>query len=237
MNRSALHSLVFPAVFKDAAEHRLILDYFRGAPGVFVDVGANYPQTSISTPLERLGWTGVVVEPQPDCAAALRASRRCPVVEAACVAGAGNDTVRLFLAGTKSSVDKGFISPRFRTDRSVVVPAKTLTQILDEHAIGTVDLLCLDTEGTEIAVMDGFDWQRFRPTLVLIEDNASNFSKHRYMTRKGYRLFRRTGFNSWYARPENAGSVSIFGHAQIVRKYLLSMPIRRFRRWRHDTFG
>ena len=50
---------------------------------------------------------------------------------------AGNDTVRLFLAGTKSSVDKGFISPRFRTDRSAVVPAKTLTH-LDEHAIGTV---------------------------------------------------------------------------------------------------
>ena len=67
--------------------------------------------------LEKLGWTGVVVEPQPACAAALRAARRCPVVEAACVADSGNDTVRLFLAGTKSSVDGDFISPRFRTDR------------------------------------------------------------------------------------------------------------------------
>ena len=228
-----------PAVFADRAEHALILAFFGGRPGVFVDVGANYPESSISTPLEKQGWTGVVVEPQPDCVAALQTARTCAIVHAACVsdAAAAKGGVELHLAGRQSSTSRNFIAPRERTDEHILVPAKTLTSILDEASLTAIDVLSLDTEGTEIEVMNGLDWTRFAPTLILLEDHARDFSKHRYMRSRGYTLFRRTGFNSWYAKPERALPVSPFGRLQLVRKYVLSMPIRRFRRWRHETFG
>jgi FkbM family methyltransferase len=230
-----------PAVFTDDHEVALIEAFFGGAPSVFVDVGANLPENSISTPLERHGWTGVLVEPQPDCCEALRSVRTSPVVQCACVSqedlDAGVTSVRLYLAGPQSSVDFDFISPRDRTQRYIDVPARTLNQVVADAGIASIDLLSLDTEGTEIAVLQGLDWKRYRPRLVLLEDHARDFSKHRFMKSLGYKLFRRTGFNSWYARVPDALPISPWGYLQLLRKYVLGMPVRNFRRWRHERLG
>ena len=65
-------------VFPDQAEDRLKTEFF--APvrkGFFVEVGANDPQRgSQSWQFEQAGWSGVLVEPQPDLAERLRAIRR-----------------------------------------------------------------------------------------------------------------------------------------------------------------
>lgn len=231
-------SWLAPALFDEHEETELIKKFFGGQPKTFVDVGGNFPETSVSTPLEHAGWRGVVVEPQPDCAAALRAVRHTPVVECACVSQASIDgglqSVRLWLAGPQSSVNADFISPRDRTGRHLDVPAKSLNQVLAENGIDRVDLLSLDTEGTEIEVMNGLDWGKHRPTLVLLEDHARDFVKHHYMQSKGYRLFRRSGFNSWYAQPGDALTLSPLGALQLFRKYVLGMPGRKLRRWRHQ---
>jgi hypothetical protein len=58
------------AVFPAGREEALKADFFRNtATGFFVDVGADAPQDgSQSFALERRGWSGVLVEPQPDFA-------------------------------------------------------------------------------------------------------------------------------------------------------------------------
>ncbi len=236
-----MHSALFaPAVFKNkpGLETQLLLDFFQGKPSTFVDVGGNFPETSVSTPLEKAGWMGVVIEPQSDCFKALQMQRTSHVMQCACIseqaAQGGMTHIRLYLAGPKSSTDLDFIALRERTESFIDVPAKTLHQILSELKINVIGLLSLDTEGTEIDVMNGLDWSRYQPELILIEDHARNFSKHRYLTAKGYRLFRRTGFNSWYAKPERAHPISLFGWLQMFRKYILSMPFRNLRRWRHN---
>ena len=231
-------SIFSPAVFDGIEEPRLLLEYFGNITGIFVDVGANFPDTSISTPLENLGWSGIVIEPQPDCAAALRLARKCPVIEAACVAKqeVENEVVKLWLAGPQSSLDFSFITPRERKNEYVSVPTKTLTSALIENNILSIDLLSLDTEGTEIEVMKGLDWNKFPPKLVILEDHGRDFKKHNFMKGLGYIRFRRVGFNSWYAKPEHALSISLYGNAQIFVKYVLGLPFRHFRRWRHSVF-
>ena len=55
------------AILPPDDETRLVRDFFGGATGYFVDVGANDPQVgSQSWHLEQEGWTGILVEPQPD---------------------------------------------------------------------------------------------------------------------------------------------------------------------------
>jgi hypothetical protein len=74
------------AIFAPAAETELKEEFFGGAQsGYFVDVGANEPQTDSETwHLERAGWTGVLVEPQPDLAERLRRTRSAKVYAVAC---------------------------------------------------------------------------------------------------------------------------------------------------------
>lgn len=229
------------AVFEEEHEIQLIKNFFGNTPNVFVDVGGNLPENSISTPLELCGWTGLVVEPQPDCCDALRAKRNSPIFQCACVSQKqiddGINVIRLFLAGPQSSTNFNFISPRDRTETFIEVPARTLNQVLEEAGLSKIDLLSLDTEGTEVDVMQGLDWQKFSPKLVLLEDHARNFYKHNFMKSLGYKLFRRTGFNSWYARECDALPISLFGYLQIFRKYVLGLPGRNFRIWRQKKFS
>jgi len=54
---------------------------------------------------------------------------------------------------------------------SVTVPVRTLDELLVDH-VGDVDLVVLDVEGAELAVLEGFSLGRWRPRALLIEDNS-----------------------------------------------------------------
>lgn len=54
-------------------ETRLVSAFLGDIKGYFVEVGANEPRERSQTwLLEQSGWTGVLIEPQPDLAAELR---------------------------------------------------------------------------------------------------------------------------------------------------------------------
>jgi hypothetical protein len=60
---------------------RLVGAFFGDIKGYFVEVGAKEPRERSQTWfLEQAGWTGVLVEPQPDLAVQLRAKRKARVV-------------------------------------------------------------------------------------------------------------------------------------------------------------
>jgi len=61
-------------------EMRLVAAFFGDIKGFFVEVGANDPRERSQTwHLEQAGWTGLLIEPQPDLAAKLRAMRSAKV--------------------------------------------------------------------------------------------------------------------------------------------------------------
>ena len=62
-------------------EEALVREFFGGARnGFFVEVGANHPILRSQTyHLEQTGWTGVLIEPQPDLAAKLVQARKAAV--------------------------------------------------------------------------------------------------------------------------------------------------------------
>ncbi len=78
-------------------------------------------------------------------------------------------------------------------------------------------------------VLSGFDFERWKPRLVLLEDHVSSLDKHRFMTRAGYALMRRSGLNGWYVPRADAPPMNLLGRWQIVRKYYLALPFRMFR--------
>lgn len=233
-NQSVLAALLAPAVYRDASEAALLQAYFQEARGVFVEVGANDPIAgSQSFAFERRGWDGLLIEPLAECVQRLKSLRKAKVVEAA--AGSPADEGKrlpLLVAGglsTLSSQIKQLVEP----EDTRLVPIRTLDSMLAEAGIDAIDFLSIDVEGHELDVLSGFSIERYRPRLILLEDDAHTRAKHAYLTARGYVLVRRTNLNNWYVPSGTRFPVSPYGRWQLFRKMRLGVPLRRLRyaRW------
>ena len=194
----------------EAGEKALIREYFGNAgSGFFVEVGANEPDSIYSQTwhLEQLGWSGILIEPNPALCDELRKRRpRSKVYNVACSSPAKVGSAELkipFLADGRIDTGKAALEteidhagfPAYRTETVKVV---TLDSLLEENRVPRIDLLSIDVEGTELDVLEGFDLARYRPRLILIEDKLVYLNKHRWLKRRGYRLVKRTIFDNWY---------------------------------------
>jgi FkbM family methyltransferase len=221
------------AIFPYEAENPLKEEFFAHArSGFFVEVGANDPeQWSQSFHLEQLGWHGIVVEPQPQLAELLRQRRKAKVYAVACSTPENSGRrMTLHLAGGHSSFDPMLKVAAARSEGSIEVPLKTLDEILIESdAPSPIDLLAIDVEGHEVEVLRGFDFARWRPRLILLEDHVLDMRLHRFMRSQGYKWIRRTDINSWYVPSNSPLRVGMLGRWQFIRKYYLGTPFRRLR--------
>jgi FkbM family methyltransferase len=210
----------------------LIAAFFGKRNGYFVVVGANEPRERSQTwHLEQAGWTGMLIEPQPELAAQLRAHRTAKVIAVACSSPANaGKTLPLHVAGPLSSLDRARMAPGATPETVIMVPVKTLDSVLEQAgAPDGFDFLSVDVGGHEIEVLRGFDIARWRPQLILLEDHVGDLSKHRYLKSAGYRLIRRYENNGWYVSRDAAGKVGWMDRWEILRKYYLALPFRLLR--------
>jgi FkbM family methyltransferase len=221
------------AIFLQDAEEGLKEAFFAAShEGFFVDVGANEPRTWSQTwHLEQAGWRGILIEPQPDLARRLRQERKATVFDIACSSPENSGkSLPLHVAGLYTSLNPDFFVNDMRRDGVIAVPVRTLDDILIEaKAPAPIDFVSIDVESHEIDVLRGFDLDRWRPRLLLIEDLVMNRHLHRYLQVRGYKWVRRTGLNSWYVPASSPVSVSLLGRLQFLRKYYLSIPFRHLR--------
>jgi FkbM family methyltransferase len=222
------------SVLRDTSDHemRLVGAFFGSDKGYFVEVGANDPRERSQTwLLEQSGWTGVLVEPQPDLAAELRTNRKAKVFSVACSSpeNAGRD-LPFHVAGPLSSLDRKGMAPGAVTERIINVPIRTLDSILVEAGSPAgFDFLSIDVEGHEIEVLRGFDMAHWRPRLILLEDHVADLSKHRYLIGAGYRIIRRYENNGWYVPRESSVVCQWLDRWEILRKYYFALPFRMLR--------
>ena len=214
-------------------EEQLVRDFFGGETGYFVEVGANHPtQGSQTWHLEQAGWTGVLVEPQPGLAAALvNARRKSKVFATACSSpeNAGR-SLPLHVDGARSALDRDRMAPGAQVTDTILVPTRTLDSVLEEaEAPVPIDLLSVDVEGHEIEVLSGFDFRRWQPYLLMIEDHVGNLRTHRFLKHNGYRLVRRIGNNGWYVPADERVAIPLAERFEILRKYYLALPFRWLR--------
>jgi FkbM family methyltransferase len=186
--------------------------------GYFVEVGANKPHEGSQTfDLEQRGWTGVLIEPQPDLAKDLRRQRSAKVFAVACSSRSNaGKTLTLHLAAGHSSFDPKLNLAEVKPHDAIEVPIRTLDEILIEARAQKVDFFSIDVEGHEIELLDGCDFGQWKPSLILIEDILLHLRLHRLLHSRGYR---------W-----------LDGRWQFFNKFYLGTPFRRMRfAWRRLT--
>ncbi|CAG0968076.1 hypothetical protein PHYC_01093 [Phycisphaerales bacterium] len=134
--------------------------------------------------MEAMGWNGLLIEAIPQRYEACRDNRPHSRVVHAALAGPGAGAQAVFHVmqdeyGGMLSFAEGFSEGRhvekMQTSpiprSTVTVPLTTLDALLEGHS-GAVDLVSIDVEGAEVALLRGFDLARWRPRVVLIEDGG-----------------------------------------------------------------
>lgn len=190
---------------------RKILDRLgRRRGGFYVDIGANDGLRASNTAMLefRYGWSGVLVEPIPHKFLELtqNRSRKNFFVCKACVAKEFEERfVELLYADTMTAalgLESDIPSPeqhvklgmRFIPQEksfSFFSPAVTLQDILEASGSPrTIDFLSLDVEGSEIEVLKGLDFQKFKFDCMLIECRDAQ-KMEEFLAAKGYRLAER----------------------------------------------
>jgi FkbM family methyltransferase len=98
--------------------------------------------------------------------------------------------------------------------KKIRVPCETLGTILERHGNGrSIDFLNIDVEALDLRVLQSSDWERFRPSLVAIEDfefdyaAASGSAIYRFLTSKRYKMVSRNIYTSIFAADESGISL------------------------------
>jgi FkbM family methyltransferase len=156
-------------------DYHLSLAFAGQATGRYLDIGAGHPVAdNVSFWFYERGWSGIVVEPQPELLALYPRLRPRDIAVGSLVGratGEGNFYKVDRLHGLSTTVEAqaekatGF-GVGYRTHR---LPVVTLESLRTTYGLDDVDFLKIDVEGAEADVLAGADWRRFRPKVMVIE--------------------------------------------------------------------
>jgi FkbM family methyltransferase len=186
--------------------------------GFYIDVGAGHPvHSNVSYLFYLRGWRGITVEPNPWLAQLSEAVRpRDRRIDALLGASDGQAIYHLVEGyhGLSTTIEANAQAAQQKFDRPVKsypVPVTTLRALCRQHAPPQIDFLKIDVEGAEQAVLEGNDWARFRPKVIVAEAVAPITLAPSWqdweptLLANGYRFSFADGLNRYYAdadRPE-----------------------------------
>lgn len=134
--------------------------------GIFIEVGAfDGIQSSNTYHFEQLGWTGLLVEPDRELAAKCLVNRQAQVF---CGAVTFQTGYRRFFI---NDADRG-LSGLEREGRETWTYGVALAHLRQMYNLPYVDLLSIDTEGTEVDVLQSCDFSldpKYHPKIIIAE--------------------------------------------------------------------
>ena len=195
---------------------RKILKVGKGFNGYFVEVGANDGITSSTTlGLLKDGWAGLAVEANPTVFQKLQLNwLRFSRVKLVCAAVALRPgPIKLWFAKNDSAGMMSTISTddsewfrEVRSEQNIEVPGVTLMDLLKTHSVPhSFDLLHIDAEGMDYAILSTLDFNEYHPRMVVTENyEPTNEQKCKLLEIAGYTKKAEKGCNTfWLSNTES----------------------------------
>lgn len=185
--------------------------------GFYIDAGAGHPiHSNVSFLFYLRGWSGIAVEPNSWLSQLSEGVRkRDRNIEALLGAEPGQAIYHLVdeFHGLSTTVESHADAVRKEYGKSArvfPVPVTTLDHICSKHAPAQIDFLKIDVEGAEPQVLQGNDWRRFRPKVILVEALVPITLAPAWdawepmLLQNGYQFALFDGLNRYYVAEEHA---------------------------------
>ena len=189
--------------------------------GFYIDVGANDPiEHSVTKAFYEHGWTGINIEPEQELYDLLVVDRANDINLNIAISDS-DKVIDFFVSNIRgwSTTDKESLAnlkQKQSFSETRVVPAMTLDEVCEQHAVRDIHFLKIDVEGAEKNVLQSFAFRQRRPWIVVVEatkpttqvDVSANWQdilfEHNYM----FSYF--DGLNKYYVANEHAGLAAAF---------------------------
>jgi FkbM family methyltransferase len=177
--------------------------------GVFCDVGAHDGESGSNTLFfeKELGWTGICVEAEPSNFDKLKTRRKCVNVFGAAYNRTGtisftaNNGYTNMLSGVTANYNQAHrariqreLNEHGGESKEITVPCYTLSSVFETHGVKTVDYLSIDTEGSELQVLEGIDFDKVHVNAIDYEVNYQGTPEHnairQFLTLRGFKYLR-----------------------------------------------
>ena len=215
-------------------EDGFILSQYTQSFGYAIEVGgADGVNGSPTKCLEERGWKTLLIEPNPQLFT--EAKRHRPYVFNCAAGEVCEDNVGMTIytldGGNQTALsglrpDTKLIQQHqhmIKDQHLELVNKRTLNVLIYEwkkvlgEEIPNIDFLSVDTEGTELDVMRGFDVSKWQPKIIALENNFEDIGYRREMFNYGYIFYNRIGVNDYYIRESylpqlpNGGGLDLSG--------------------------
>lgn len=192
--------------FGQSAEDAVLSRIFQGKKnGFYVDVGAFNPTLGSNTFMFHrfLGWRGVNIDAYKQTIDEFNIARPNDInINSAVGVNQGKQKMTIYSDLARNTLsDENRARQKKKGDTEVidtqVVEVMPLSKILDLHVPRGVqiDFMDIDIEGYDLQALETNDWQKYRPTVILIEDyviNTGRFNESdifKFMKKQEYRFF------------------------------------------------
>lgn len=174
---------LFRHCFSQEGEDMILASFFEGKKnGFYVEVGAYHPKRYSNTYHFYIrGWRGISIDATPGSMKAFRRTRPEDInIEAAVSDQDQRLDFHLFNEPALNTFDVKLAAERdgcrsYRLLRKVPVRTTPLKALLDQHLPSgkQIDFMSIDVEGLDLAALRSNDWEKYRPTVILVEDAAA----------------------------------------------------------------
>jgi len=189
--------------------------------GFFVDVGAHHPiRFSNTYHFYHQGWRGVNIDAMPSSMNAFKEVRPLDFnIESPVSDSSDPVTFYIFEEPALNTFDpevaklhqeKGWPLAEKRE-----LKPSSLEKILDGLSIpNVIDFMSIDVEGHEMNVLRSNNWEKYAPTMILIEmlnsdmENVKQNPLHLFLESKQYKIVAKTYYTFFYKRQEASGVLS-----------------------------
>jgi len=179
-------------------------ELFKEEEGLFfVEIGSAEPVDLNNTYFleQQRGWNGLLIEARPSACDKLREHRKSEVINA-CISDKSGRSIFLdygYLAGMckfMSAKEHEYIEQYNSNDtdvRAFWVATKPLSEVLNAREVTNVNLLGIDVEGAELAVLQTIDFNSVFVDVVMAECNTPDaaLALDQFLTRENF-LYKKT---------------------------------------------
>jgi FkbM family methyltransferase len=183
--------------------------------GFYIDIGAHHPVNySITKYFYDLGWHGINIEPSSDIFPRLCAARGRDINLNFGLSD--KDGTLDFYEATRGAGLSTFVKAemeRHRKDGFGFIEREckvtTLAKICEQYVHGQIDFVSIDVEGYEHEVIEGGDWRKWRPCILVIESTKpgttilSHDAWEPLLLAADYVFAHFDGLNRYYVRAED----------------------------------
>jgi FkbM family methyltransferase len=192
-------------------EDNIILEYFpKGYIGNCIEIGAADGIAGSNTYMfEQNGWECLCIEANPKLANKCSQVRKNTLNYAVGKENLPTVNFTIFDVGYNNesaissiSVDQRLVEAHkhlIQNTYEISIELKTLDTILGEtNLFNYIDYVSIDTEGTELDVLKGFDLNKWKPKVLLIENNYEDKEIEEYLLNFKYKKVLRHHVNDFY---------------------------------------